>query len=71
LKIAKDDEQERNFCFLDYNDPTLRNFGTASATHQTVACNTPDGYSDIVLFVVDVKRIMIIILFHNVRNAID
>jgi len=39
LEIAKDDEQECNFCFLDYNDPTLLNFDTAPATHQMVARN--------------------------------
>ncbi|CAG8568948.1 2276_t:CDS:10 [Ambispora gerdemannii] len=42
------DEQVCNFCLLDFDDPTLLNFDTALATHQMVARNTPDGYSDIV-----------------------
>ena len=46
LEIVKGDEQECNFCFLDFDDPTLLNFDTATATHQMVARNTPDGYSD-------------------------
>src|SRR5438132_14327540 len=48
LEIAQGDEQECNVCFLDFDDPTLLNFDTAPATHQMVARNTPDGYSDIV-----------------------
>ena len=40
LEIAKDDEQECNFCFLDYNDSTLHNFDTAPATHQMIGRNT-------------------------------
>ncbi|CAJ0648854.1 8468_t:CDS:2 [Entrophospora sp. SA101] len=47
LEIAKGDEQECKFCFLDIDDQTLLKFDTAPATHQIVACNTPDGYSDI------------------------
>ncbi|CAI2175535.1 19325_t:CDS:2 [Funneliformis geosporum] len=46
--VNKDDEQECNFCFLDFDDPTNFNFDTAPAIHQMVARNTPDGYSDIV-----------------------
>ena len=46
--MAKGDEQECNFCLLDFDGPTLLNFDTAPATHQMVARNTPDGYSDIV-----------------------
>ena len=56
LEIAKGDEQECKFCFLDFDDPTLLNFDTAPATHQMVACNTPDGYSDIVFICGDCKK---------------
>ncbi|CAJ0866017.1 15219_t:CDS:1, partial [Entrophospora sp. SA101] len=42
LEITKDDEQECNFCFLDFGDPNLLNFDTEPATHQMVACNNPD-----------------------------
>ena len=56
LAIAKDDEQECNFCLLDYDDPTLLSFDTASATHQMVAHNTPDGYSDIVFICGECKN---------------
>ena len=56
LEIAKGDERECNFCFLDYDDPTLLNFDTAPATHQMVARNTPDGYSDIVFICGECKK---------------
>ena len=56
LELEKGDEQECNFCFLDYNDPTLLNFDTASATHQMVARDTPDGYSDIVFICNECKK---------------
>ena len=56
LEIAKDDEQECNFCFLDYDDPTLLNFDTASAAHQMVARHTIDGYSDIVFICNECKK---------------
>src|SRR6185369_16490228 len=50
------DEQECNFCFLDFDDPTLLNFDTVPATHQMVACNTPGGYTDIVFICKDCKK---------------
>ena len=56
LEIAQGDEQECNFCFLDFDDPTLLNFDTAPATHQMVARNTPDGYSDIVFICGECKN---------------
>ena len=56
LEIAQGDEQECNFCFLDFDDPTLLNFDTAPATHQMVARNTPDGYSDIVFICSECKK---------------
>jgi len=72
LEIVKGDEQECNFCFLDFNDPTNFNFDTAPATHQMTARNSPDGYSDIV-FICDEckKKTMIIILPHVVKNVVD
>ena len=56
LEIAQGDEQECNFCFLDFDDPTLLNFDTAPATHQMVAHNTPDGYTDIVFICSECKK---------------
>ena len=56
LEIAQGNEQECNFCFLDFDDPTLLNFDTAPATHQMVARNTPDGYSDIVFICGECKN---------------
>ena len=56
LEIAQGDKQECNFCFLDFDDPTLLNFDTAPATHQMVARNTPDGYSDIVFICGECKN---------------
>ena len=56
LEIAIGDEQECNFCFIDFGDPTLLNFDTAPATHQMVARNTPDGYSDIVFICGECKK---------------
>jgi len=56
LEITQGDEQECNFCFLDFDDPTLLNFDTAPATHQMVARNTPDGYSDIVFICGECKN---------------
>src|SRR5207247_457229 len=56
LEIAQGDEQECNVCFLDFDDPTLLNFDTAPATHQMVARNTPDGYSDIVFICGECKN---------------
>ncbi|CAJ0911210.1 21649_t:CDS:2 [Entrophospora sp. SA101] len=55
LEIAQGNEQECNFCFLDFDDPTLLNFDTALATHQ-MAHNTPDGYSDIVFICSECKK---------------
>ena len=63
LEITQGDEQECNFCLLDFDDPTLLNFDTATATHQMVALTLS-------LSVVNVKKIMIIILFHDVRNVV-
>ena len=54
--MAKGDKQECNFCFLDIDDPTLLNLDTAPATHQMVARNTPDVYSDIVFICKDCKK---------------
>jgi len=56
LEIVKGDEQECNFCFLDFNDPTNFNFDTAPATHQMTARNSPDGYSDIVFICDECKK---------------
>ena len=56
LEIAQGNEQECNFCFLDFDDPTLLNFDIAPATHQMVAHNTPDGYSDIVFICGECKK---------------
>ena len=56
LEISKDDEQECNFCFLDFNDPTNFSLDTAPATHQMVGHNTPDGYADIVFICKDCKK---------------
>ena len=56
LEIAQGDEQECNFCFLDFDDPTLLNFDTTPATHQMVARNTLDGYSDIVFICGECKK---------------
>ena len=56
LEIAQGDKKECNFCFLDFDDPTLLNFDTAPATHQMVARNTPDGYSDIVFICSECKK---------------
>jgi len=56
LEIAQGDEQECNVCFLDFDDPTLLNFDTAPATHQMVAHNTPDGYTDIVFICSECKK---------------
>src|SRR6185295_11923061 len=56
LEIAQGDEQECNFCFLDFDDSTNFNFDTAPATHQMTARNTPDGYSDIVFICDECKK---------------
>src|SRR6185312_7074489 len=58
LEISKDDEQECNFCFLDFDDldPTNFSLDTAPATHQMVGRNTPDGYADIVFICEDCKK---------------
>ena len=56
LEITQGDEQECNFCLLDFDDPTLLNFDTALASHQMVARNTPDGYSDIVFICGEYKN---------------
>src|SRR6266511_662974 len=56
LEIAQGDEQECNFCFLDFDDPTLLNFDTAPAAHQMVARNTLDGYADIVFICGECKK---------------
>ena len=56
LEIVKGDEQECNFCFLDFDDSTNFNFDTAPATHQMTARNTPDGYSDIVFICNECKK---------------
>jgi hypothetical protein len=56
LEITQGDEQECNFCLLDFDDPTLLNFDTALASHQMVARNTPDGYSDIVFICGECKK---------------
>ncbi|CAI2182518.1 18633_t:CDS:2 [Funneliformis geosporum] len=34
LEIAKDDEQECNFCFLDFDNPTNFSLDTIPTTHQ-------------------------------------
>ena len=51
LEMAKGDES-----VTSVQDPTLLNFDTAPATHQMVARNTPDGYSDIVFICKDCKK---------------
>src|SRR3954468_17649555 len=56
LEIVKGDEQECNFCFLDFDDSTNFNFDTAPATHQMTARNSPDGYSDIVFICDECKK---------------
>ncbi|CAJ0899680.1 11697_t:CDS:2, partial [Entrophospora sp. SA101] len=56
LEIAQGNEQECNFCFLDFDDPTLLNFDTAPVTHQMMANNTPDGYSDIIFICSECQR---------------
>ena len=56
LGITKDDEQECNFCFLDFDDPTNFSLDTAPATHQMVGRNTPDGYADIIFICGECKK---------------
>jgi hypothetical protein len=56
LELAKEDKKECNYCFLDYNDPTLLNFDTAPATHEMVASEENGGYADIVFICKDCKR---------------
>jgi hypothetical protein len=56
LEIAKGDEQECNFCFLDFDDPTNFSLDTAPATHQMIGRNTPDGYADIVFICGECKK---------------
>ncbi|CAI2190880.1 13127_t:CDS:2, partial [Funneliformis geosporum] len=53
LEIAKNNEQECNFFFLDFNNPTNFSLDTTPATYQIVGHNTPDDYANIVLFVCD------------------
>ena len=43
-------------CNFYFDDPILLNFDTTSATHQMVACNTPDDYFDIVFICDECKK---------------
>jgi hypothetical protein len=56
LELAKEDKKECNYCFLDYNNPTLLHFDTAPATHEMVASEENGGYADIVFICKDCKR---------------
>jgi len=56
LELVKGDEQECNYCFLDYDDPTLLNFDTAPATHQMVALEEDGSNADIVFICKDCKK---------------
>jgi len=71
LELAEEDKQECNYCPLDYDDPTLLNFDTAPATHQMVALEEDGGNADIVFICKDCKKIMITMLFHNVKYVAD
>ena len=46
----------KDFCFLDFNDPTNFSLDTAPATHQMIGRNTPDGYADIVFICGECKK---------------
>ena len=47
LELAKGDEQECHYCFVDYDDPTNLNFDTAPATHEMVALEEDGSSADI------------------------
>ena len=55
LELAKGDEQECHYCFVDYDDPTNLNFDTAPATHQMIAHTETEQYFDIAFICKDCK----------------
>jgi len=55
LELAKGDEQECHYCFVDYDNPTNLNFDTAPATHQMIAHTETEQYFDISFICKDCK----------------
>src|SRR6185369_10190409 len=55
LELAKGNEQECHYCFVDYDDPTNLNFDTTPATHQMIAHTETEQYFDIAFICKDCK----------------
>ena len=55
LELAKGNENDCSYCFIDYDNQTNLDFSTASATHQMVAHTETEQYFDISFICKDCK----------------